>query len=50
MTRTQSDRTSPLCLVKRKQGLCALVAGLLGWCLRVEAGLMWDARGVIGPV
>jgi hypothetical protein len=49
MTRTQSDRTSPLCLVKRKQDLCALVAGLLGLCLRVEAGLIWDSRASLVP-
>jgi len=48
MTRTQCDRTSPLCLVQRKQGLCALVAGLLGLCMCVKAGLRWDSRGVIG--
>jgi len=37
MMLTQSDRTAPLFLVQSTQDLFALVAGLLGLCMRVAA-------------
>src|SRR6266581_2665077 len=42
MMLTQRKRTSPLVLVKSTQDLFALVAGLIGLCMSVEAGRMWD--------
>ncbi len=42
MMLTQRKRTSPLVLVKSTQDLFALVAGLIGLYMSVEAGRMWD--------